>query len=60
MEKKCNSVTKNVTALRLFFDLFSRLESVGRNSFLPFESPFDALQVSLTDDSRWITRFAVN
>ena len=40
----CHSVTKNVTALRLFFSFFLRIIIARGKPFLPLESPFDALQ----------------
>ena len=43
-EKLCNSVTKNVTALRSFFAFFSLTVKTQGKLFLRSESPFNSLQ----------------
>ena len=59
-KKLCNSVTKNVTALRLFFAFFTRTKIVTGKIFLLFEIPFNALQNLFQEYFIWRTTSGEN
>ncbi len=59
-KKLCHSVTKNVTALRLFFASPTRIKIIRRKLFLPLNSSFKALQNSLLRYLIWTATFAGN